>query len=91
MMISALSFNSHTLTFTFNHKQIKSHVEKILKIKLFIDQYNQKKMDFPSQSKDWEKFEQKSKTIGLNILFLPHNTKQIRLAYISKHNFMHEN
>ena len=48
-------------------------------------------MDFPSQSKDWEKFELKSKTIGLNILFLPHNTKQIRLAYISKHNFMHEN
>ena len=48
-------------------------------------------MDFPSQSKDWEKFEQKSKTIGLNILFLPHNTKQIRLAYISKHHFTHGN
>ena len=47
-------------------------------------------IDFPSDSKDWKKFEQNNKTIALNILFLPYNTKQIRLVYKSKHNVKHE-
>ena len=37
-------------------------------------------------SKDWRKFEQNNKTIALNILFIPYNTKQIRPAYLSKYN-----
>ena len=48
-------------------------------------------MEFPSQSKDWKKFEQNSKTIALNILFLPYNIKQIRPAYISKYNHERNN
>ena len=40
---------------------------------------------------DWKKFEQNSKTIALNILFVPHNTKTIRLAYKSKYNRKREN
>ena len=38
-----------------------------------------------------EKFEQNSKKIALNILFVPYNTKQIRLAYISKYKPEHDN
>ena len=49
------------------------------------------KIYFPSHSKDWKNFEQNNKTIALNILFVPHNTEIIRLAYKSKHNFKHEN
>ena len=30
-------------------------------------------------------------TIALNILFVPHNTKQIRHEYKLKHNFKREN
>ena len=33
-----------------------------------------------------KKNEQNNKTIALNILFVPYNTKQIRPAYISKYN-----
>ena len=40
---------------------------------------------------DWKKFEQNNKTITLNILFVPHNTKTIRLAYKSKYNRKPEN
>ena len=40
---------------------------------------------------DWKKFEQNNKTITLNILFVPHNTKTIRLAYKSKYNRKREN
>ena len=48
-------------------------------------------IDFPSDSKDWKKFEQNNKTIALNILFVPHSAKQIRHAHKSKHNFKCEN
>ena len=36
-------------------------------------------------------FESNNKTIALNILNLPHNTKEIRHAYKLKHNFNCEN
>ena len=41
--------------------------------------------------KDWRKFEQNNKTITLNILYVPNNTKQIRPAYISKYNNTRDN
>ena len=37
------------LTVTLNHKQIKSHSENISKIKPFINQYDWKETDFPSE------------------------------------------
>ena len=42
-------------------------------------------LDFPSTSKDWKKFEQNNE-IELNILYVPHNTRKIYVAYKSKHN-----
>ena len=74
-----------------NHKQIKSHPERILKIKPFIDQYNWKEIDFPSHSKDWKKFEQNNKTIALNILYVLYNTKEIGLARKLKYNHKRDN
>ena len=81
----------YALTVALNHQNIANSPQRISKIKPFINQYNWKEIDFPSHSKDWKKFEQSNKTIALNILFVPHNTKQIRPAYISKHNFKCEN
>ena len=46
----------YSLTVALNHIQIKSHPERISKIKPFIDQHNWKEIDFPSHSKDWKKF-----------------------------------
>ena len=40
---------------------------------------------------DWKKFEQNNKKTALNILFVPHNTKILRLAYKSKYNSKREN
>ena len=40
---------------------------------------------------DWKKFEQNNKTLALNILFVLHNTKTIRLAYKSKYKCKREN
>ena len=68
-----------------NFDNINNHSEKISKIRPFIDQYNWKDIDFPAASKDWKKSELNNKD-ALNILFVPHNTKKIQLAYRSKYN-----
>ena len=81
----------YALTNALNHKQIKSHPERISKIKPFIDQCNLKKIDFPSHSKYRKKFEQNNNRTALNILFVPRHTEEIILAYKSKHNFNREN
>ena len=44
----------YALTVAVNYKQIKSHSERISKIKPFIDQCNSKEKDFPSHKKDWK-------------------------------------
>ena len=39
---------------------------------------------------DWKKFEQNNKEIALNILFVPHNKKEVEPAYASKYNYKHK-
>ena len=70
---------------------MKKNPQRISKIKTFIDQYIWKEIDIPSHAKDWKMFEQNNNTIALNILFVPHYTEKIRLAYKSKQNFKCEN
>ena len=81
----------YAITVALNHEKIKKDPQRISKIKPFIDNYNWKDIEFPSYSKDWKKFEQNNKTIALNILFVPYNTKQIRPAHISKYNYKRDN
>ena len=70
----------YALTVALNYRNIKNNLERISKIKTFIDQYNWKEIDFPSQKKDWKKFELNNKSIALNIVYVPYNTKEIRHA-----------
>ena len=79
----------YAVTLALNLDKINDHPERISKIKPFIEQYNWKDIDFPSTNKDWKKFELNS-DIALNILYVPHNTKKIEVAYKSKHNLTRE-
>ena len=72
-----------------NFDNINNHPEKISKIGPFIDQYNWKDIDFPPTNKDWKKFELNNK-VALNVLYIPHNTKKIQLAYRSKYNLTYD-
>ena len=74
-----------------NYEQIKSHPERISNIKHFIDQCNWKVIDFPSHKKYWNEFEKNNKAIALNVLYVSHNTEEIRHAYKSKYNLSFEN
>ena len=79
----------YAVTLALNLGEINNHPERISKIKPFIEQYNWKGIDFPSTSKDWKKFELNNE-LALNILYIPHNTKKIEIAYKSKHDLTRE-
>ena len=66
-------------TVALDYDKIVNHPERISNTEPFIDKYNWKDIDFPSRVKDWKNFEQNNEIIALNILYLPHNTKQRRL------------
>ena len=75
----------YAVTLALNLDNIDNNPERISTIKPFIDQYNWKEIDFPATSKDWRKLELNNE-IALNILYVPHNTRKIQVAYKSKHN-----
>ena len=74
----------YPVTLALNLDIIIKDPQSISKIKPFINRYNWKDVDFPP-SKDWRKFELNNKVV-LKILYIPHNTRKIQLAYKSKHN-----
>ena len=74
------------MAINFISSKDSDETQRISKIKLFIDRYNWKDIDFPSHSNDWKKFESNNKSVALNILYVPHNTEKIRHAYKSKYN-----
>ena len=76
----------YSITVSLNHQNIENHLERISNIKPFIDNHNQEGTDFPTEIKDWKKFERNNKTIALNILSIPHNKKATNLAHKSKYN-----
>ena len=82
----------YAIAAALNDQNIDHHLERISKLsKPFINNYNWKDIEFLSHSKDWRKFECNNKTITLNILYVPYNTKQIKQAYISNYNNERDN
>ena len=75
------------VTLALNLDNIEKNPQRISKTKPFMDQYNWKDIDFPPTNKDWRKLELNN-DIALNILYIPHNTIKIELAYRSKNNLI---
>ena len=71
---------------SLNHHKIDNHTERISNLKLYISDYNWHGLEFPAKIKDWKKIEKSNESIALNILFVPNDTKDIRLAYKSEYN-----
>ena len=51
-----------------------------------IEKFKRVDTDFSSHQREWEEFEQNNNSIALNILFVPHNSEEIKLAYKSNYN-----
>ena len=62
-----------------NYSKIK---EKELKK---IGKFRRVDTDFSSHQRDWKEFEQNNTSVALNILFVPHNSEEIKLAYKSNY------
>ena len=67
-----------------NYQTIEKNPERISKLKHYINKYNWKGIDFPAGPKN--NFEKNNKTIALNVLYIPCNTKTISVAYRSEYN-----
>ena len=80
----------YSITVALSYEKINNHPEKISKITPLINKYNWTQIEFPSNQKDCKKFESNNKSIALNILYVQHNTKEIRHAYKSKFNLTRE-
>ena len=66
----------NALNDALDYQRIKKDPQEISKVKPYINQYNWKDINFPSQKEDWKTFEQNNKTIALNILSVQHNKKK---------------
>ena len=69
-----------------NYQNIERDPQRISKLKPYINKYNWEGIEFPAGPKEWGKFERNNKTIALNVLYIPHNTKTISVAYRSEYN-----
>ena len=69
----------YSITLALSYKKIKNKdLRKILKFK-------RTDMDFTSHQENWKNFEQNNNSVALNVLFVSHNSEEIKLAYKSKY------
>ena len=47
----------YAITVTLNYERIRTHAERITKIKIFINKYNWEGINFLLEKDDWKKFE----------------------------------
>ena len=73
-----------------NYQNIEKDRQRISELKPYINKYNWEGIEFPTGGKDWKKIEQNNKTIALNVLYIPHDTKTISVAYRSEYNNTHK-
>ena len=58
----------YAVTVELNHEEIKNDLQRIKKIKSFINNYNWEETDFQSEKHDWKKFAENNVTITVNVL-----------------------
>ena len=69
-----------------HYQTIKTNPERRSKLKPYINKYNWEGIESLAGPKEWKKYEGNNKTIAVDILFITHNAKTIRVAYRSEHN-----
>ena len=67
---------------------MRKDLQRITKIKLFINKYSWEGINFPSEKDDWKKFGKKMQRLLLMFCML--KKTKIYPAYVSKHNSNYE-
>ena len=81
------SINHKTVTVALNYGEIESYPERDY-IKLFINKYKWKGINYPPKIDDWKTIEKNNPTTDINILYI--KQKEICPAYIQKINSNYE-
>ena len=69
-----------------HNNEIDYHPNRITKLKAFINKYDCNGINFPTEQKDWDRFERNNKDVALNILSAHSTKKKINIIKTSKHN-----
>ena len=77
--------NNCVITIALNYNKIK---KKYLQKK---EKTKQTDTDFSSHQRNWQEFEQNNTSIPLNVLFVSHNSEEIKLAYKSEYSYNRKN
>ena len=59
----------YVATVTLNHEEIKKDLERMRKIKSFMEKYNWQEIVFPSEKDDWKKIEENNLIFAVNVLY----------------------
>ena len=59
----------YVATVTLNHEEIKKDLERMRKIKSFMEKYNWQEIIFPSEKDDWKKIEENNLIFAVNVLY----------------------
>ena len=74
----------YAVTIWLYQEEIGKNPDRITKVKPFINKYQWKGINFPSEKNDWKIFEKNNVTIALNVLYA--KKEKIYPAYVWKHN-----
>ena len=74
----------YAVTVALNYEEIEKDPLRKTESNPFMDKYNCKGINFPSEKDDWKKIEKNNITIALNVLYA--KKEKIYPAYVSKHN-----
>ena len=59
----------YAVVVALNHEEIKKDLQRIKKIKPFINKYNCEGINIPSEKDDWKKFQRNNVAIAVNVLY----------------------
>ena len=59
----------YAVTVALNHEEIKKGLQRITKIKAFINEYIWEGINFLSEKDNWKKIQKNNVTIALNVLY----------------------
>ena len=74
----------YAVTFALNHEEIKKGLQRMRKIKHFINKCNWEEINIPSEIDEWKKIEKNNVRIALNVLYA--KKEKLYPAYVLKHN-----
>ena len=78
----------YDVTVALNHGEIKKDPQRITKINTFINKYNCKGINFPSEKVEYKKIDRNIRATALNVFY---TKKEIMYtAYVSKHISNHD-